>query len=1239
MSDLEQLMPVPAELVIHGETLTVKPLKVGQLPAFLRAVSPIMQDLASPSTDWLTLLAERGNDVLAAIAIATGKPRPWVDDLGPDDAILLAAKVIEVNADFFTRTVMPKLDGLFGQVIIADAPDDPHVSVTLFTTASWIDRRNAARDRIERYLARGVKWPGQLLERQLTGQRAIALLLKPSDPLPRVGQALVLVQDEAKPTEVEQYVRITRITTTEREFTVSDSGVIKFKAIVATCELSDPLRFDFEGPAPSERDDLSAKAVVRDTVVANAAVYFGIQPTVAEARIGDIKLQVASLFGQLVPSAQSETPLVDLTAAGQSTPVVDAAAGVIQFTANASIGPNLNLFLGNGCVPGTLRISVAGTEIVDAGGQLKAAETVIGSIDYGRGVLTFAATAPQYDGSKNITFRPAAAPVRVADTAAIAITPDNRGYAYTITLNPPPQPGSLMVSYMAQGKWYDLRDNGDRALRGADSAYGAGSVDYVSGSVILTTGALPDANTEILFAWGTAASYFNRAVSPVTPPGLRFTTANPGIVPGSLVITWTDGQSTQQAADDAHGNLIGDAQGTVRYAQGEVTFTPLTLPAGGAQYQVTYEFGVPLEENFPHPLRNSDSTVTVNLARTDIRRGSVELEFNLLIENYTLISQTPAELQVVPRIDPVKISRDNPETGAFGQEVNGAIDYATGAITFTPDTVITVPKARYDVQPLGWTLIDGVWKSLYRNLFSKWEYVPAGASMPIDETGYVKVRYRAADSPNHAVETITTTDLQFDLTDRFAERIVPGSVRFMLGGKTYIDRMGSLVTDIDPATGAGALAGTVDYASGKTQVKVWQPGAANNVTLQSLLTELTGQPVDEVTFRIPAAPVRPGSVQLRAVPLTGGTVSATASGDGGIAAATMQGKVDYQTGVVRVRFGQWVTAAGYEDQIWYSADAVIDGKIFKPLPVFADTIRFNAVAYTYLPLSADVLGLDPVRLPLDGRVPIYRPGDVAVVHHTARTAFPSGAAGGDTLDVGRVRLAALRLLDAEDNVVPADRYTVDLDAGTVTLKSPLNLAGFTQPLYAEHRIEDMGLISDVQINGVLTLTRPLTHDYPAQASRVSSALIIGDLQARAHTLFTQQTWTGEWRDTRIGANTIAQYNEAVYPIAITNRGAIEERWALIFTNTNEFRVIGESVGQIAIGNTAVDLAPMNPETHAPYFTLYAAGLSAGWSAGNVLRFNTAAANFPVWIARTVLQGPATTLKDTFQLQIRGDIDR
>ena len=115
MTDLEKLIPQTLELTVNGETLAIKPLKVGQMPAFLRAISPVMQHLSRTEIDWLTLFGERGDDLLSAIAIAVGKPRQWVDDLAADEAILLAAKVIEVNADFFTRTVMPKLDGLFTQ--------------------------------------------------------------------------------------------------------------------------------------------------------------------------------------------------------------------------------------------------------------------------------------------------------------------------------------------------------------------------------------------------------------------------------------------------------------------------------------------------------------------------------------------------------------------------------------------------------------------------------------------------------------------------------------------------------------------------------------------------------------------------------------------------------------------------------------------------------------------------------------------------------------------------------------------------------------------------------------------------------------------------------------------------------------------------------------------------------------------------------------------------------------------
>ena len=114
MSDLESLIPQAVELVIDGEPLAIKPLKVGQMPAFLRAITPVMQQIGGDGIDWLTLFGERGDDLLTAVSIAIGKPRAWVDELAADEAILLAAKVIEVNADFFTRTVMPRLNGEMG---------------------------------------------------------------------------------------------------------------------------------------------------------------------------------------------------------------------------------------------------------------------------------------------------------------------------------------------------------------------------------------------------------------------------------------------------------------------------------------------------------------------------------------------------------------------------------------------------------------------------------------------------------------------------------------------------------------------------------------------------------------------------------------------------------------------------------------------------------------------------------------------------------------------------------------------------------------------------------------------------------------------------------------------------------------------------------------------------------------------------------------------------------------------
>ena len=102
------LPPVPVVLVIGGERLELTPLKVGELPAFARAVQPVAASL-SASPDWLALLAEHGEAVIAAVAIAARRPVDWVAGLDLDEAVHLAEAVFGVNTDFFIRRLLPSV--------------------------------------------------------------------------------------------------------------------------------------------------------------------------------------------------------------------------------------------------------------------------------------------------------------------------------------------------------------------------------------------------------------------------------------------------------------------------------------------------------------------------------------------------------------------------------------------------------------------------------------------------------------------------------------------------------------------------------------------------------------------------------------------------------------------------------------------------------------------------------------------------------------------------------------------------------------------------------------------------------------------------------------------------------------------------------------------------------------------------------------------------------------------------
>lgn len=115
MSELETLIPTPITLEIAGKTLTILPIKVGRLPAFIKAVSPFLGAFKTGAeVDFIGLLADHGESVLDACAIGSGTDRAFIDDLDPAQLVQIAQAVVEVNMDFFTQSLAPVITAAAG---------------------------------------------------------------------------------------------------------------------------------------------------------------------------------------------------------------------------------------------------------------------------------------------------------------------------------------------------------------------------------------------------------------------------------------------------------------------------------------------------------------------------------------------------------------------------------------------------------------------------------------------------------------------------------------------------------------------------------------------------------------------------------------------------------------------------------------------------------------------------------------------------------------------------------------------------------------------------------------------------------------------------------------------------------------------------------------------------------------------------------------------------------------------
>jgi hypothetical protein len=537
----------------------------------------------------------------------------------------------------------PSNDVFFGAfLVITKPPANPNISATAFSTEDWFDFESAHKSYIGEYLSRGPYWPGQLYERQLQGQQVIQIWQRVNAAIPKVDSTYCLISDEGLPTETEEFVLVTDVSSIVQDF--YDSGTrSEYQRRVVSLTISSPLQHSFRGP-PVTQDEPGVFSVAggesyrnarfRQAIVTDSSRFYGVATLTEAAFAGDYALRLSSIFTQLVPASTTETAGTDLNAATQNPTLIPSAAGTITQTISTDLGAGISLYLGGPVIPGTLAITAGPATLTEARGQLYSGQTVVGTVDTAAGLVTFGASSPDYLGPKTVTYRPAADATAPMVTTSIEITQGTQGKAYVRTLSPIPAVGTVRVSYLSQGQWYELRDQGDGQIVGADSSYGAAQVSSL-GTLTITLGALPDVGSRIIIGWGSAAYGLDHSADALPGGAFEIFTTAP-IPPGGLALAWTDDEGAKTAADDGAGNLTGDATGAVLYTLKRILFRPARLPTRGTVVAVTLtEPRAAAVETFGELETDVEGNLVLPLAHGNVLPGSVfvGLSYNIPIVN------------------------------------------------------------------------------------------------------------------------------------------------------------------------------------------------------------------------------------------------------------------------------------------------------------------------------------------------------------------------------------------------------------------------------------------------------------------------------------------------------------------------------------------------------------------------------------------------------------------------------
>jgi hypothetical protein len=481
--------------------------------------------------------------------VPDGASNAWFPDLSPDARVGGLAEVVHGHAVLRTTDT----DQLLGaNLILADPPDDPNVSITLIKSPGPFSKRPDLAKIIEATSAPGPEFAGYLLENHQAGRRDIVLVQRPDAIPPSVNTSLVLILNEGLLTAQAQYVRVRRVTTSEQTYTTSDGqgNPVEFKMQRCVCELYSELLFDFAGSPPSRfyaRN--STKTLTRTVTFSDAGTFYSASRLrVAVTDPAAMEIKVESVFTQIVPNTRTETPLLNQMSAGVRTVDLVDYLGTLQvsaashtqrlFITEANAGYSYVFKLTPPPAPNSIAVSYValGTwnTLFDDGAGGLGAGPGSGDVLYstGDGSVT-TEFVPDFNTFLLITHADTAPFVNNCPTGPVNIT--TRAPEFELDITPGASLAGATVAWLSGGLAKAAAINAAGVISGDATGLAVSAL----GKVYIRPGAMPDPGTNFTISYQSRPT-LTETISGASPDAggyITITTAQEA-VPGTMAVKW-----------------------------------------------------------------------------------------------------------------------------------------------------------------------------------------------------------------------------------------------------------------------------------------------------------------------------------------------------------------------------------------------------------------------------------------------------------------------------------------------------------------------------------------------------------------------------------------------------------------------------------------------------------------------------------------------------------------------------